>query len=77
MEKFTKLSGVAAPMDMINIDTDQIIPKLHLRTIKRTGLGKVLFDELRFKPDGSEIPDFILNQIEEPSQFGKAVLLTY
>ncbi len=62
MEKFTKLSGVAAPMDMINIDTDQIIPKLHLRTIKRTGLGKVLFDELRFKPDGSEIPEFILNQ---------------
>ena len=62
MEKFTKLTGVAAPMDMINIDTDQIIPKLHLRTIKRTGLGKVLFDELRFTPDGQEIPDFVLNQ---------------
>ena len=62
MEKFTKLTGVAAPMDTINVDTDQIIPKLHLRTIKRTGLGKVLFDELRFNPDGTEKPEFILNQ---------------
>jgi 3-isopropylmalate/(R)-2-methylmalate dehydratase small subunit len=62
MEKFTKLKGIAAPMNMINIDTDQIIPKLHLRTIKRTGLGTVLFEELRFKTDGSENPDFILNQ---------------
>ncbi len=62
MEKFTILSGIAAPMDMMNIDTDQIIPKLHLRTIKRTGLGKVVFDELRFNPDGSEKPDFVLNR---------------
>ncbi len=62
MEKFNKLQGVAAPMDMINIDTDKIIPKLHLRTIKRTGLGKVVFDELRFNTDGSEKPDFVLNQ---------------
>ena len=62
MEKFTKLTGIAAPMNMINIDTDQIIPKLHLRTIKRTGLGKVVFEELRFNTDGSEKPDFILNQ---------------
>jgi 3-isopropylmalate/(R)-2-methylmalate dehydratase small subunit len=62
MEPFTTLRGVAAPLDMLNIDTDMIIPKLHLRTIKRTGLGKVLFDELRFHPDGSEKPDFILNQ---------------
>ena len=62
MEKFTKLTGVAAPMDAINVDTDQIIPKLHLRTIERTGLGKVLFDELRFHPDGTEKPEFILNQ---------------
>ncbi len=61
MEKFTTLSGIAAPMDMMNIDTDQIIPKLHLRTIKRTGLGKVVFDELRFNADGSEKPDFVLN----------------
>ncbi len=72
MEKFTKLSGVAAPMDMINIDTDQIIPKLHLRTIKRTGLGKVLFDELRFTPDGDEIPEFILNQ--EPYRQTKIIV---
>ncbi len=62
MEKFIKSNGVAAPMDMINIDTDMIIPKLHLRTIKRTGLGKVVFDELRFHLDGSEKPDFVLNQ---------------
>ena len=62
MEKFTTLHGVAAPMDMMNIDTDKIIPKLHLRTIKRTGLGTVVFDELRFNTDGSEKPDFILNQ---------------
>ena len=62
MEKFTRLAGVAAPMDAINVDTDQIIPKLHLRTIKRTGLGKVLFDEMRFDPDGTEKPGFILNQ---------------
>jgi 3-isopropylmalate/(R)-2-methylmalate dehydratase small subunit len=62
MEKFVKVSGIAAPMDRINIDTDMIIPKLHLRTIKRTGLGKVVFDELRFTVDGSEKPDFILNQ---------------
>jgi 3-isopropylmalate/(R)-2-methylmalate dehydratase small subunit len=62
MEKFIRLSGVAAPLNMMNIDTDMIIPKLHLRTIKRTGLGKVVFDELRFNTDGSEKPDFILNQ---------------
>ena len=62
MEKFTRLTGIAAPMDAINVDTDQIIPKLHLRTIKRTGLGKVLFDELRFHPDGTEQPEFILNR---------------
>ena len=62
MQEFTKLTGVAAPMDAINVDTDQIIPKLHLRTIKRTGLGKVLFDELRFNPDGTEKPEFVLNR---------------
>jgi 3-isopropylmalate/(R)-2-methylmalate dehydratase small subunit len=62
MDKFTKLTGIAAPMNMINIDTDQIIPKLHLRTIKRTGLGKVVFEELRFNTDGSEKPEFVLNQ---------------
>ena len=62
MQKFTRLTGVAAPMDAINVDTDQIIPKLHLRTIKRTGLGKVLFDDLRFNPDGTEKPEFVLNR---------------
>jgi 3-isopropylmalate/(R)-2-methylmalate dehydratase small subunit len=72
MEKFTKLKGIAAPMNMINIDTDQIIPKLHLRTIKRTGLGKVLFEELRFKTDGSENPDFVLNQ--EPYRKAKIIV---
>lgn len=62
MEKFNQLTGVAAPLDMINVDTDQIIPKLHLRTIKRTGLGKVVFEELRFDTDGVEKPEFVLNQ---------------
>ncbi len=72
MEKFNKLKGVAAPMDMINIDTDKIIPKLHLRTIKRTGLGKVLFDEMRFELDGAEKPDFILNK--EPYRNAKIIV---
>ena len=62
MEKFTTLSGVAAPMPMVNIDTDMIIPKNFLKTIKRTGLGKGLFSEQRYKDDGSEKPDFILNK---------------
>ncbi|MGH7013370.1 MAG: 3-isopropylmalate dehydratase small subunit [Stellaceae bacterium] len=62
MQKFTTLTGVAAPLPMINVDTDKIIPKQYLKTIERTGLGKALFDELRFNPDGSEKPDFVLNQ---------------
>jgi len=62
MEKFTQLTGVAAPLPMINIDTDKIFPAIHLRTIKRTGLAKHLFEEIRFRPDGSENPDFVLNQ---------------
>ena len=62
MEKFTQLRGVAAPLDMVNIDTDLIIPKQHLKTIKRTGLGKYLLDELRYNEDGSENEDFVLNQ---------------
>jgi 3-isopropylmalate/(R)-2-methylmalate dehydratase small subunit len=62
MQKFTKLSGVAAPLPMINIDTDAIIPKQYLKTIKRTGLGRALFDELRHNPDGSEKPGFVLNK---------------
>jgi 3-isopropylmalate/(R)-2-methylmalate dehydratase small subunit len=62
MEKFTTLEGVAAPLKIINVDTDMIIPKQYLKTIKRTGLGKGLFSEQRYKDDGSENPDFILNQ---------------
>ena len=62
MQKFDKLTGVAAPLAMINVDTDMIIPKQHLKTIKRTGLGKALFDEMRYEADGSEKPDFVLNQ---------------
>ena len=62
MEKFTKLTGVAAPLDMINIDTDMIIPKQFLKTIKRSGLGANLFDEMRFTQDGEEIADFVLNR---------------
>lgn len=62
MEKFTQLTGVAAPLNMINIDTDMIIPKQYLKTIQRSGLGKALFSELRYNDDGSENPDFVLNQ---------------
>ena len=62
MEKFTTLTGVAAPMPLMNVDTDMIIPKQFLKTIKRTGLGKHLFSEMRYDDDGSEQPDFILNQ---------------
>ena len=62
MEKFTKLTGIAAPMPLVNIDTDMIIPKQFLKTIKREGLGKNLFDEMRFTPEGEEIPDFVLNR---------------
>jgi 3-isopropylmalate/(R)-2-methylmalate dehydratase small subunit len=62
MEKFTKLEGVAAPLRMINIDTDMIIPKQYLKTIKRTGLGSGLFSEKRFNDDGSENKDFVLNK---------------
>jgi 3-isopropylmalate/(R)-2-methylmalate dehydratase small subunit len=62
MEKFTTLEGVAAPMRIINVDTDRIIPKQYLKTIKRTGLGTGLFSEMRYNDDGSEKPDFVLNQ---------------
>ena len=62
MDKFTTLEGVAAPLKIINIDTDMIIPKQYLKTIKRTGLGTGLFSELRYKDDGSENPDFVLNK---------------
>ena len=62
MEPFKTLDGVAAPLNMINVDTDMIIPKQYLKTIHRTGLGKALFDEMRFNTDGSEKPDFVLNK---------------
>ena len=62
MEKFTSLTGVAAPLEITNVDTDMIIPKQFLKTIKRTGLGQGLFFELRFLEDGTENPDFMLNR---------------
>ena len=62
MQPFTKLEGVAAPLPMINVDTDMIIPKQFLKTIKRTGLGVNLFDEMRYDLDGRERPDFVLNK---------------
>jgi len=71
MEKFTTLTGIAAPMDMINVDTDMIIPKQFLKTIVRTGLGKSLFYEMRFNEDGSENPDFVLNK----APYRKATIL--
>ena len=62
MDKFTTLQGIAAPFPMVNVDTDRVIPARFLKTIKKTGLGKNLFNELRYNPDGSEIPDFVLNR---------------
>ncbi len=62
MDKFDKITGVAAPMPLVNIDTDMIIPKQFLKTIKRSGLGANLFDEMRFDQDGNEIKDFVLNR---------------
>src|SRR5438067_2039798 len=62
MQPFTTLSGVAAPLPMVNVDTDMIIPKQFLKTTKRTGLGSALFFEMRTHPDGSENPDFVLNK---------------
>ena len=71
MQSFTKLSGVAAPLPMVNVDTDMIIPKQFLKTTKRTGLGSALFFEMRTRPDGSENPDFVLNK----SAYKKAQIL--
>ena len=62
MEKFEKLTGIAAPMPLVNIDTDMIIPKVFLKSIQRTGFGKNLFDEMRYNRDGSEVADFVLNK---------------
>src|SRR3954469_16333416 len=62
MDKFTTLTAVAAPLPMVNVDTDMIIPKQYLKTIHRTGLGRGLFSEMRYRDDGSENPDFVLNK---------------
>ena len=62
MDKFTQLTGIAAPLPLINVDTDMIIPKQFLKTIKRSGLGKNLFDEMRYDDAGNELPDFVLNK---------------
>ena len=62
MDKFTTLTAVAAPLPIINVDTDMIIPKQYLKTIERTGLGRGLFSEMRYRDDGSENPDFVLNK---------------
>ncbi|MBM3635613.1 MAG: 3-isopropylmalate dehydratase small subunit [Alphaproteobacteria bacterium] len=62
MQAFKTLTGVAAPLDIMNVDTDMIIPKQYLKTIKRTGLGTGLFSEMRYKEDGSDNPDFVLNK---------------
>lgn len=62
MQKFTTLTGIAAPLNMINVDTDMIIPKQFLKTIERTGLGKNLFSEMRYDDNGAEIADFVLNK---------------
>ncbi len=62
MQKFTTLTAVAAPLNMLNVDTDMIIPKDYLKTIERTGLGKGLFSEMRYNEDGTDNPDFVLNK---------------
>jgi 3-isopropylmalate/(R)-2-methylmalate dehydratase small subunit len=72
MQKLTRLTGIAAPLNMINVDTDMIIPKQYLRTIKRSGLGRYLFDEMRHNGDGSEKPDFVLNR--EPWRRAKILI---
>jgi 3-isopropylmalate/(R)-2-methylmalate dehydratase small subunit len=72
MEKFVRLTGVAAPLPIMNIDTDMIIPKQYLKTIARTGLGTGLFSELRYREDGSENPDFVLNK---PAYRGAQILV--
>ena len=71
MDPFKKLTAVAAPLPMVNVDTDMIIPKVFLKTIKRSGLGVNLFDEMRYDREGNEIPDFVLNK----PQYRKAEIL--
>ncbi|HEY9567595.1 MAG TPA: 3-isopropylmalate dehydratase small subunit, partial [Thalassobaculum sp.] len=71
-DKFNQLRGTAAPLDMINVDTDMIIPKQYLKTIKRTGLGTHLFAEMRYEENGAEKPDFVLNK---PQYRGAQILV--
>ncbi len=73
MDKFTTLTGVAAPLPMINVDTDMIIPKQFLKTVERTGLARGLFLDMRFADDGSENPDFVLNK---PAWRDSVILVT-
>jgi 3-isopropylmalate/(R)-2-methylmalate dehydratase small subunit len=73
MEKFDEMTGVAAPLNMINVDTDMIIPKQFLKTIKRTGLGVNLFQEMRYDANGAENPDFVLNK---PAYRKASILVT-
>jgi 3-isopropylmalate/(R)-2-methylmalate dehydratase small subunit len=76
MQKFTKLTAVAAPLPIMNVDTDMIIPKEFLKTIKRTGLGATgLFNEMRFTKEGKEIPDFILNK--EPYRSNAKIIVSW
>jgi len=72
MDKFTKLTGIAAPLPIVNVDTDMIIPKQFLKTIKRTGLGRHLFDEMRYDDKNAEKPDFVLNK--EPYRKAKILI---
>ena len=72
MEPFVKLTGVAAPIDRVNIDTDAIIPAVHLKSIRRTGYGEFLFERWRFNEDGSPKPEFVLNQ---PSYTNASILV--
>jgi 3-isopropylmalate/(R)-2-methylmalate dehydratase small subunit len=72
MEKFNVLTGIAAPFPRINVDTDLLVPKQYLRTIVRTGLGRIMFEEIRYTPDGKEIPDFVLNK--EPYRHARILI---
>ena len=72
MEKFTKLDSIAAPLRMINVDTDRVIPKQFLKTIERSGLGRYLFNDMRYNADGSDNPDFVLNK---PAYRGSEILI--
>ena len=85
VEPFTTLTGVAAPLPMINVDTDMIIPKQFLKTIQRSGLGKHAFSEMRYNQDGSEKEDFVLNKpayreakiLVAGDNFGRPLLIAY